>query len=299
MATGLVGHIASEFRWQLARDRTRIDHSRLVADRFRPRRPSLTAGEVHSPWTVEHASAVLPGREAGGCATDFQLVGRSVLDLFIADATGSGAMAPIYRGLTNVLWRTSTDPRTNARDGSSPRRLEAKRSLWDVNRHLQDYIAPGDHVTALYAVVDLLSGAVTYASADHAAAFVLGRRGGLTMLRSGGVPLGTADDRFAERVDDSRIRLADGQSLLLVTQGVLAARNEAGEPFGIERLSRCLRGRPGCNAEAVIETVQRAIESFTARAVLPDEGAIVCLRLASPTSRERDASGALLEPSVT
>jgi sigma-B regulation protein RsbU (phosphoserine phosphatase) len=99
---------------------------------------------------------------------------------------------------------------------------------------------------------------VVYAAAAHTGAFVLGRRGGLTMLAGKGMPLGVGQELFAERLEQGHVRLNEGESLLLFTDGLLKTEDLHGEPFGLERLEKCLRERPGCNADEVLATIQRA-----------------------------------------
>jgi sigma-B regulation protein RsbU (phosphoserine phosphatase) len=193
------------------------------------------------------------------------------LGLFIGDATGWNASALVERGLANAFWRARASEQ-----------LSPAQTLLDVNHLLVDYIAQGDHVTAFYAQVDLLSGAVTYSSAAHTGAYVLGRRGGLTMLITRGMPLGVGRELFTDRLEEGHVRLQEGESLLLLTDGVLKAENANGEPFGVERLEKCLRDRPGCDADAVVATIRDALHQFVGGDVLLDESAIVCLRLVNP-----------------
>lgn len=243
----------------------------LLASRIQPHSRYLDRTQLRSPWQVEHAAAVLAGQEAGGSFTDFQVFGDTRLDLFIGDATGWNTTALVYRGLTDLLWRATVADGLGARD-----------TLLEVNRHLVDYISQGDHVAAFYAQVDLMSGAVVYVAAAQTGAFVLGRRGGLTMLSARGLPLGVGQQVFAGRLEESHMRLQEGESLLLFTDGLLRAENVEGEPFGIGRLEKCLRERPGCEAEQIVATIRQAVEAFTGDRLLSDEAAIICVRLVNP-----------------
>lgn len=256
-------------RRDLVQQQTRLLNQ--LAERFKPQDALFDRAAVRSPWQVEHAAAILAGDEPGGACSDFKLFSDSRLGVFIGDATGSNATALIYRGVANLLWRT------HAAEQAPP-----GRTLLEMNRHLTDYIAQGDHVTGFYAQFDLLSGAVVYAAAAHTGAFVLGRRGGLTMLAGRGMPLGMGQELFAERLEQGHVRLNEGESLLLFTDGMLKAENPDGEPFGLERLEKCLRERPGCNADEVIVTIRQAVQTFTGHPLLDDEAAIVCLRIVNP-----------------
>jgi sigma-B regulation protein RsbU (phosphoserine phosphatase) len=242
-----------------------------VGDHLAPHPQPFDRSQLRSSWQVEHAQAVLPGEEPGGSFADVQVFSDTKLGLFIGDATGWNASALVERGLANAFWRARASEH-----------LSPAQTMLDVNHLLVDYIAQGDHVTAFYAQVDLLSGAIGYSSAAHTGAYVLGRRGALTMLITRGMPLGVGRELFTDRLEEGHVRLQEGESLLLMTDGVLKAENANGEPFGVERLEKCLRDRPGCDAEAVVATIRDALHQFVGGEVILDESAIVCLRLVNP-----------------
>jgi serine phosphatase RsbU (regulator of sigma subunit)/phage tail protein X len=279
---GLVGALIAGLSWWLAallmsRQRKReLDEQRhalaeLLGARLSPGSHVLDRTQLRSPWQVEHASLVLDGEDPGGSFTDFRCFTDARLGLFIGDATGWNTNALVGRGLANAFWRS------RASENTPP-----AQTMLEVNRLLVDYISQGDHVTAFYAQVDLMSGAVTYASAAHTGAFVLGRRGGLTMLSSRGMPLGVGTELFSERLEEGHMRLQEGESLLILTDGVLKAEGEGGEPFGVARLEKCLRERPGCDADAIIATIREALVQFVGSDTMVDESAMLCLRLVNP-----------------
>lgn len=279
---GIVGALIAGLSWWLAvllmakQRRRQLDEQKAailetLGDRLAPHNQVLDRSQLHSSWQVEHGCALMEGEEPGGSFTDFRVFSENRLGLFIGDATGWNAGALVARGLADGFWRARASQNT-----------PPAQTLLEVNQLLTDYISQGDHVTALYAQVDLLSGAVTYASAAHTGAFVLGRRGDLTMLTSRGMPLGVGRELFTDRLEEGHVRLQEGESLLLLTDGVLKAEGADGEPFGLERLEKCLRGRPGCDADAVVATIRDAVMLHVGGDVLQDESAILCLRLVNP-----------------
>jgi hypothetical protein len=282
LALGLAAALMAGFSWLLAlllldkQRRRQLEEQKAalldaVGDHLAPHPRPFDRSQLRSSWQVEHACAVLPGEEPGGSFTDYMAFSDTRLGLFIGDATGWNASALVERGLANAFWRAR-----------AAEQLSPAQTMLDVNHLLVDYIAQGDHVTAFYAQVDLLSGSVTYSSAAHTGAFVLGRRGGLTLLITRGMPLGVGRELFTDRLEEGQVRLQEGESLLLLTDGVLKAEGPNGEPFGVERLEKCLRDRPGCDADAVVATIRDALNGFVGSDVILDESAIVCLRLVNP-----------------
>lgn len=282
LVLGIVGALIAGLSWWLAgllfakQRRRQLEEQKamllgVVGDRLSPQPLPLDTNALRSAWQVEHACAVLDGEAPGGCFTDVRAFTDARLGLFIGDATGRNASALVGRGLADAFWRA------RASENTPP-----AQTLLEVNRLLTDYISQGDHVTALYAQVDLMSGAVDYASAAHAPAFVLNRRGDLTMLSSRGMPLGVGHELFTDRLEEGHVRLQEGESVLLLTDGVLKAESPNGELFGVERLEKCLRERPGCDAEAIVATIRDAVLDFTGGEALADESAILALRLVNP-----------------
>jgi len=102
----------------------------------------------------------------------------------------------------------------------------------------------GGFTTCLILRVDT-DGAVTFANAGHIAPY----RNGVELRCENGLPLGlVADSTYGE----SHFQLASGDRLSLLTDGVVEARNAAGELFGFERTA-VLSGK---TAEAIAQTAQ-------------------------------------------
>lgn len=89
-------------------------------------------------------------------------------------------------------------------------------------------------------------GALTLANAGHIAPYLVGNE----MLLENGLPSGlSAETTYAE----STFKMADGQQLTLVTDGVVEARDKSGVLFGFDRTA-AYSIEP---AEAIAEAAQR------------------------------------------
>ena len=89
-------------------------------------------------------------------------------------------------------------------------------------------------VTLLYAVCDAATGKFSYASGGHEAPLLVRADGGCSFLPlTDGLALGVMEDF---EYSASRARLEPGDTMLLYTDGVTDAQNQAGEHFGAERL---------------------------------------------------------------
>jgi sigma-B regulation protein RsbU (phosphoserine phosphatase) len=156
--------------------------------------------------------AYRPSESVGGDFHGAAMQDDRHLAVYVADVAGHGVSA----ALLAVLF----DQRLSAANAQIGLRAPAA-LLADLNRRLLDPCrASGLFVTVAYALIDTVERTATFASAGHPAAIALRRSGMTEHLEKTGPALGlTADASYEER----RISLADGDRLLLYTDGVTGA----------------------------------------------------------------------------
>jgi serine phosphatase RsbU (regulator of sigma subunit) len=173
----------------------------LIPEKLPPT-PGLT---IHSVYQ--------PSREVGG---DFFQVLPDSRDgstlIVVGDVAGkglkAGMLAALIVGAIRTAFKFTSDP------GSI---------LALLNERLQGR----GLVTCLAMCIDR-NGSVEFANAGHLPPYINGKE----LALDGALPLGALPD-IAFPV--ARIQLREGQSILLVSDGVVEARNAAGELFGFER----------------------------------------------------------------
>ena len=94
------------------------------------------------------------------------------------------------------------------------------------------------------------------------------------MPLTGGIALGVAPDL---PYDKRAMILSPGDTLVLYTDGVTEAENNASEQFGIDRLREVFAGLPPRDAHDITTAVFQAVKSFAADAPQFDD--ITCLTL--------------------
>ncbi|MNS38447.1 Phosphoserine phosphatase RsbU [compost metagenome] len=259
--------LAGKRRRRLAEQRDRFLSG--IDSRMRARGPAFDASSLQSPWHIEQATAILDSPEPGGAFAEVQALSDTRLGVFVGDATGSNANAMLSRGLAVAMWRAL------ARVGATP-----GETMLALNRLMADMVPQGDHVTAFYAQLDLLSGAIAYASASHAGAYVLSADGRTTLLGGRGMPLGIGQELFAGRLEGGVARLQEGECLWLFTDGLVKLENAQGEPFGLERLEACLQAGADSAPDAQLAAVSAALTAFAGKQARRDDAALACVRLA-------------------
>jgi integral membrane sensor domain MASE1 len=166
---------------------------------------ALTPADLPSRPGWEHGAAAVSAREVGGDFYDLRIAGRFAA-IALGDVMGKGAGAGILAAATRTALRASL-----------PERRPAD-ALADGVRIIEDDLRRSNaFVTLGYAVINLLTGAVTLADAGHGLSFVVGKDGReVERLATFDLPLGLGSEW-----SEVRTELKPGESLLMVSDGVL------------------------------------------------------------------------------
>lgn len=215
-----------------------------------------------------------------GLAGDFFEIVRVADDcagLLICDVMGHGVRAALVVAMLRGLLE---DQRVNAADPSA--------YLSGLNTGLASILERAGvtvFATAFYAVADLGTGRLRYATAGHPSGIVIGP-GGVRQLareREGQGPcLGLLPNASFPAAE---LPLAEVSSLLLFTDGIVEAENPAGEPFQVERLLRLVEGKQGQPMEKTLDDLLAAVLEYTDGHGFDDD---VCL-LAMETAPRAEA----------
>ena len=238
-----------------------------LADRVALKRDLEVAREIQN-WLVPRVPPQVPGldiafrtRPANTVAGDYYDVLRlpqsmeessGALLLVVADVAGKG----IPSGLLMAGFRSCLH--TLAGSGCS---------FHDLVAQLQIFCAAdsdeGRHFTSAF-LATYAPGMRTllYVNAGHNPPFLRRSSGKVDLLEAGGVPFGI----FPHAQYEFRsIRMDPGDLLLVYTDGVVEAVNEAGEEYGSERLSRLVTGARATSAEIQTQ-VFASVDAFASGA---------------------------------
>jgi sigma-B regulation protein RsbU (phosphoserine phosphatase) len=188
---------------------------------------SLLPGRIPTPPGLDVAVRYVPAAAVAGDIYDFVDIGPSCVGILVADVMGHGVPAALVASMVKLAFSLQ---RVRARDPAA--------LLTSMNQILCGQLE-GSYVTAVYAVVDTDAQRVTLANAGHPPPLVQ-RRGesGAHVEREHGLMLGVLPAAvYANAHVD---RFAAGDRLLLYSDGVLEARNRAGEFFDGDRVARWL-----------------------------------------------------------
>ena len=172
-----------------------------------PQVPGLTIAARYSPMT-----------SVAGDFYDFALVDSSSVGILIADVAGHGVPAALIASMVKVGFATQ---QTQAHDPGS--------LLSELNQIFCQQIR-GHYVTAGYLLINTCASSAIYSGAGHPP-LVVWRAANREIERyeNNGLFLGL---KPTERYPNVRISLSSGDRLMLCTDGLLEATNEADENFG-------------------------------------------------------------------
>jgi sigma-B regulation protein RsbU (phosphoserine phosphatase) len=151
----------------------------------------------------------------------------------------------------------------------------------DVNRQLAaDIEDGGQFMTLFFLHVDCEGETLEWVRAGHDPALLYDpERDAFIELKGSGIPLGI-DACFAYQAN-RRTGLADGQIIVLSTDGVWEARNREGAIFGKERFYQLVRAHARQDAAAIVEAVVKNVRTFQGGRRAEDDITLVVVKIQS------------------
>lgn len=238
------------------RARQRIEEELDVA---RTIQRSLTPRHLpQEGWLVACGSSE-SSHQVGGDYYDVAAMGPDAWSLVIADVSGKGVssalLASFLQGAFLSASSTTDIPEVLAR----------------INSFLSDRSEHGKYATMFYSKLES-SGQLTYVNAGHCPPLLIHKTGEIEKLEAASMPVGLLPE--ASFVPEQRA-LAPGDRLVLYTDGVTEAQNEAGEFFGRRRLREAVQRGNGATCAELHEAILSAILDFTAGAEQADDLTLV------------------------
>jgi serine phosphatase RsbU (regulator of sigma subunit)/class 3 adenylate cyclase/tetratricopeptide (TPR) repeat protein len=194
-----------------------------IQESFLPEAPSLSSG-----W--ELSVTLKPARQTSGDFYDFIPLPGSRLGILIGDVADKGVGAALFMTLSRTLIRTYAGDISDR-----PEEVFAA-----ANRRMLEDSRVGLFVTAFYGVLELDTGLINYINAGHNPPFLLraDHPEAIASLTRTGIPLGVFADATWGPV---QLQLNPGDALVLYTDGLTEAQNDADEFYGDERLVAALQ----------------------------------------------------------
>jgi len=211
------------------------------------------------------AGSSIPAETAAGDYYDFVTCPDGRLGIVIGDVTGHGVgPAMVMTGARSAL-------RLLFRDGHDEATILAR-----LNERLVEDLGDGRFMSMVLGRLDPAKRTLMHASAGQTPPLLLRAHGGTQSLPGGGLALGIEAGMHYQAADP--IALAPGDVLVWYTDGIVEARNAAGDMCGTERIETVVRQHGGATARALIDALRRAVTDFVGADRFEDDLTLVVLR---------------------
>lgn len=258
---GLAMH-ATRVAAQLAR-REKLERDLRVARQIQR---SLLPANVPEVVGLDFAVHYEPAYQIGGDFYDFIWHDPSHLGIAVGDVAGKAISAALY------MARMTSELRSRAAIARTPARL-----LRRVNQEIAQLGDDGMFATLVYCIYDLETRSLVFTNAGHCVPLL--RRGDrvfpLQAERAHIPPLGVTPELDA---GEARVQLQSGDMLIMVSDGILEARDGRGIEYGLSRLSRRIRSARG-RADEVVKAILADIDAHAQDQAQGDDMTIVAMAI--------------------
>ncbi len=232
---------------------------------------SLLPGKVPAVSGYDIASLYRAAKEVGGDYYDFVSVDEDTLGVVVADVSGKG----VPGSLVMTMIRTAL-------------RMEARgsHSAADVMSRMNDFVTEdmkkGMFVTIFYLILDSKNRIISYASAGHNPMVLFRAETDETFfLNPRGFPVGISlpdESLFRRSIDVEKIKLKKDDMLVIYTDGVTEAMNEAREQYGEDRLLALIKEYGRKSPDEFVDALNEDIKVFTSGYPQNDDITVVAMK---------------------
>ncbi len=218
-------------------------------------------------WSVAAQLVPATGIVAGDCYT-VDVVGRDQMTLVVVDVAGHGAGSAVVALRAKELLRAAV----RSYDDPSDAVKWVSAQLTDLDEDM--------FVTAFVARIDFGTGLVRFVNAGHPEALVCDSVNVVDLP-----PTGPLIGPFPGSWTTREAIIGPGQMLVCYTDGLVEARDEEGNEFGLAKLRSLLRSAYGDNTESIVKQCLSEVESFSSGRAKDDLTLTIVQRYLPGTNR--------------
>jgi PAS domain S-box-containing protein len=226
---------------------------------------------------VQVAALTIPSQRIDGDFYDFFSHEQDCLDVMVADVMGKGIPAALLAAATksNFLEALCHLMATSSSGALPEPREIVTMAHADMVRHLIDLES---FVTLSYARIDLKHRRLTLVDCGHTGMMkVDAATGACTGIHGDNLPLGI---REGEIFDQLAVPFELGDLFVFYSDGITDLKNRAGEMFGVDRLTDCIRMNRQLEPEALVHAIRSAAVTFAGSDRPSDDLTCVVVRVA-------------------
>lgn len=243
-----------------------IEKKRIEAQLEIARQVQLELLPDHDPNTVNFdiSAYIFPTEEISGDYYDWVEIFDDQIGMVVADAVGKGIPAALLMSFLRASLRASVQT------GYAPHIALSK-----VNNLLWDSVEDHQFITAIYGILDETNRTFVFSNAGHNPPLLMKANGEYRYPKYGDTPLGMFYDA---RYHQHFILFEPGEVMVMYTDGITEAANDAGEEYGTTRLAERVRTGLDLPAKRLIDHIRKDVADFTERKWLDDDGTLFIVK---------------------
>ncbi|MBN2184487.1 MAG: SpoIIE family protein phosphatase [Candidatus Krumholzibacteriota bacterium] len=207
----------------------------------------------------------IPTYEIGGDYYDYFKLPDGDLAIVVADVSGKGIPAALIMTAFRALLRA------NARSGSGPKDV-----IKTLKHLLPDFMGESNFVTSVYGVLNPAAGSFEYVNCGHHPPILFRSNGNVERLKDRNPLLSSALEDISRH--SVKVSLAEGDLLLLYTDGVIEVIDNDGNEFGADRLEAVVQSSLRSTVSDIISNIIRATHDFAGTEYFTDDFTLVVLQ---------------------
>jgi sigma-B regulation protein RsbU (phosphoserine phosphatase) len=252
---------------EIARQEKRLERDLALARELQFR---LLPHSLPKLPNLEVAAKFAPARAIGGDLYDFLSYSQDQMGIVIGDVSGKGAPAAIYAALVSGILRSH-----------APIEPGPAEMLRAVNFSLGERRIEGQFVSLIYVVWDDRNRSLKIANSGLPRPWYC-HDGKIEVIEATGLPLGLFDDA---EYDEFTFKAKPGDMFVFFSDGILDARNKAGDMFGRHRTEAIIAGCVDVSADCVVKSLFKAATEHAAGEEAFDDETVVAIRVKGEPKR--------------
>ena len=221
---------------------------------------------------LDIAAKFVPARAIGGDLYDFMGYSLSRTAIVIGDVSGKGAPAAIYAALVSGILRSH-----------APIEPAPAEMLSAVNFSLGERRIEGQFVSLIYAVWDDQNRTLRVANSGLPRPIYC-HDGKIEIIEATGLPLGLFEDAD---YDEFSFQAKPGDMFVFFSDGILDARNKAGDLFGRHKAEEIVAHCANVSADCVVKSLFKAVAEHAAGEETFDDQTVVAFRVKNNSGKRK------------
>jgi phosphoserine phosphatase RsbU/P len=254
---------------QIAQQERRLERDLSLARELQFRLLPQTMPKVPH---LDVAARFSPARAIGGDLYDFVNYSLSRLALVIGDVSGKGAPAAIYAALVSGILRSH-----------APIEPAPAEMLSAVNFSLAERRIEAQYVCLMYAVWDDQRRTLQVANSGLPRPLYI-HDGKIEVIEATGLPAGLFDEA---EYDEFTFKAKPDDMFVFFSDGILDARNRAGEMFGRGGVERVVAACTEQSPECVVNSLFAAVETHAAGEDTFDDQTVVAIKVKGNAAKRK------------